>query len=77
MDRSSPSSSSLSLLSFALSRRWWRGSGRSRAAGELVDGDCGLNSSGKPGNFMFHVKLFLGITNMDKRAKIDVGKLSL
>ena len=31
----------------------------------------------KPGNFMFHVKLFLGITNMDKRAKIDIGKLSL
>ena len=24
-----------------------------------------------------HVKLFLGITNMDKRAKIDIGKLSL
>ena len=73
MDRSSPSSSS---LSFALSRRR---SGRSRAAGELVDGDCGLNSSGKPGNFMFHVKLFLGITNMDKRTKnlIGIGKLSL
>ena len=26
---------------------------------------------------MFHVKLFLGITNMDKRGKIDLGKLSL
>ena len=26
---------------------------------------------------LFHVKLFLGITNMDKRAKIDIGKLSL
>ena len=24
---------------------------------------------------MFHVKLFLGITNMDKRGKIDLGKL--
>ena len=53
MDRSSPSSSS---LSFALSWRRWRGSGRSRAVGELVDGDCGLNSSGKPVNFMFHIK---------------------
>ena len=33
----------------------------------------------KPENFMFHVKLFLGITNniMDKREKIDLGKLSL
>jgi hypothetical protein len=31
----------------------------------------------KPGNFMFHVKLFLAISNMDKRGKIDVGKLSL
>ena len=27
----------------------------------------------KPSNFMFHVKLFLGVTNMDKRAKIDMS----
>ena len=31
----------------------------------------------KPENFMFHVKLFLGITSMDKKRKIDLGKLSL
>ena len=31
----------------------------------------------KPENFMFHVKQFLSITNMDKRAKLDIGKLSL
>ena len=27
----------------------------------------------KPSNFMFHVKLFLRIINMDKRAKIDMS----
>ena len=31
----------------------------------------------KPDNFMFHVQLFLRIANMDKRGKIDIGKLSL
>ena len=31
----------------------------------------------KPSNYMFHVKLFLGIINMDKRAKIDMSNLSL
>ena len=31
----------------------------------------------KPENFMFHVKLFVSIMNMDKRGKLDVGKLSL
>ena len=43
-----PSSLSLSLssLSYDLSRERWRGSGSSRAAGELVDRGCGLNSSG-------------------------------
>ena len=29
------------------------------------------------GEFLFHFKHFLGITNMDKRKKIDLGKLSL
>ena len=28
----------------------------------------------KPENFMFHVKLFLGITNMDKRGNMDLGR---
>ena len=27
----------------------------------------------KPSKFIFHVKLFLGIINMDKRAKIDMS----
>ena len=31
----------------------------------------------KPSNFMFHVKLLLGIMNKDKIAKIDVSNLSL
>ena len=31
----------------------------------------------KPENFMFHVKLFLSVTNMDKRARLDLGKLSI
>ena len=31
----------------------------------------------KPENFMFLIKHFLSITNMDKRAKLDLGKLSL
>ena len=34
----------------------------------------------KPDNFMFHVKLFAGLQNMDKQSKLDVpliGKISL
>ena len=31
----------------------------------------------KPCNFMFHVKLFLAIINMDERAKIDMSNLPL
>ena len=31
----------------------------------------------KPDNFMFHLKLFLAISNMDKQNKIDVSKLKL
>ena len=31
----------------------------------------------KPDNFMFHVKLFLAITNMDKQVRIDLNKLHL
>ena len=27
----------------------------------------------KPYNFMFHVKLFLGLQNRDKQSKLDVG----
>ena len=28
----------------------------------------------KPENFMFHIKLFLSITNTDKRGKLDLEK---
>ena len=31
----------------------------------------------KPDNFMFHVKLFLAITNMDKKARVDLSTLCL
>ena len=31
----------------------------------------------KPDNFMFHVKLFLGLQNRDKQSKLDVGNLKL
>ena len=31
----------------------------------------------KPDNFMFHVKLFLGLQNKDKQSKLDVGNLKL
>ena len=31
----------------------------------------------KPDNFLFHVKLFLGLLNKDKQSKLDVGNLKL
>ena len=31
----------------------------------------------KPDNFMFHVKLFLAVTNMDKKVRVDLSTLRL
>ena len=31
----------------------------------------------KSDNFMFHIKLFLAITNMDKQVRIDLSNLCL
>ena len=31
----------------------------------------------KPDNFMFHIKRFLAITNMDKQVRIDLSNLHL
>ena len=31
----------------------------------------------KPDNFMFHVKLFLTVTNMDKKVRVDLSTLRL